>query len=165
MATSTAQYLKTFFDATKAIGEPVISSDFTLEIAGFESNYLLAKQCPWPVVSTAGEIEVSMPLGGSRWVKQQAKTNQQGAVTLIETVAGTIDNMLVDIIANGGSFNAKIYEGTPEKFLRAKRITDCFIQVDNPDRDWENRSQILLFTGTMFFNYFGEIIPGNSNTY
>lgn len=165
MTISNAAYLKTFFDTTKALGAKVISSDFTLEIEGFEANYLLAKQCPWPEVSSAGEIEVSMPLGSAMWEAQQIKVNHQGAVSLMETVAGSIDNMLVGIIANGGKFNAKIYEGTPQKFLRAKRIVDCFIQMDDPDRDWENRSQILLFTGTMFFHYFGEVIAGNTGDY
>ena len=92
------------------------------------------------------------------WQPQQAKIAQQGQVALEETVAGSIDNMLVNLISRGGLFNAKIYEGTPQRFLRAKPIVDCFLQIDNPDRDWENRSQILIFTGTMFFHYFGEVI-------
>lgn len=165
MTISTSSYLKTFYDTTKALGAKAISSDFTLEIEGFEANYLLAKQCPWPELSSAGEIEVPTPLGSAMWEAQQIKTNQQGAVTLMETVAGNIDRMLIDLIAGGGKFNAKIYEGTPEKFLRAKLIKDCFLQIDNPDRDWENRSQILLFSGTMFYHYFGETLPGNSDNY
>ena len=90
----------------------------------------------------------------------------------METVAGNIDQMLVELItrggtypSGGGTFNAKIYEGTPQKFLRAKRIIDAFIQMDIPDRDWENRSQPLLFSGTIFYHYFGELIPGNSGDY
>lgn len=165
MTVSNAAYLKGFYDVSKALGAKVISSDFTMEIEGFEQNYLLCKQAPWPQVSVGGEIEVPMPLGSAMWQPQQAKTAQQGQVALEETVAGSIDNMLVNIISRGGMFNAKIYEGTPQRFLRAKRIIDCFLQIDNPDRDWENRSQILIFTGTMFFHYFGEVISGNSGDY
>lgn len=165
MTISNAAYLKSFYDTAKASGAKTISSDFALEIEGFEENWILTKQCPWPELSTAGEIEVPMPLGSAGWEMQQAKVNQQGAVSFMETTAGSIDQMLVNLIASGGKFNAKIYEGTPEKYLRAKRIEDCFIQVDNPDRDWENRSQILIFSGTMFFHYFGESIAGNSNDY
>jgi len=165
MALSNASYLKQFHDTAKASGSKIISSDFSLEIEGFESNWILTKQCPWPELSTAGEIEVPGALGSASWEMQQAKVNQQGAISFMETTAGSIDQMLVGLIASGGKFNAKIYEGTPTKFLRAKRIEDCFIQVDNPDRDWENRSQILIFSGTMFFHYFGESIPGNSNDY
>lgn len=165
MTISQAAYLKSFHDTAKASGSKTISSDFALEIEGFEQNWILTKQCPWPELSTAGEIEVPMPLGAAAWEMQQAKVNQQGAISFMETTAGSIDQMLVNLIASGGKFNAKIYEGTPEKYLRAKRIEDCFIQMDNPDRDWENRSQILIFSGTMFFHYFGEIIAGNSNDY
>lgn len=165
MTVSNSAYLKGFYDVTKSLGAKVISSDFTFEIDGFEQNYLLCKQAPWPEVSVAGEIEVAGPLGSPMWQPQQVKTNQQGQVSLMETVAGSVDNMLVNLITRGGMFNARIYEGTPQKFLRAKRIVDCFVQIDNPDRDWENRSQILMFTGTLFFHYFGEVIPGNSGNY
>lgn len=164
MATSAATYLKGFYDRIVGKGRKAISSDFTVEIEGFEDMYLLTKQCPWPVISSTGEIEVPMPLGSAMWEKQQIKVNQQGPIAFFETVAGSVDQMLVSLIANGGMFNAKIYHGVPGKYIQAKRITDCFIQIDNPDTDWENRSQVLMFSGTMFFHYFGETIPGNSVT-
>ena len=107
----------------------------------------------------------SLAKGENLIALQQIKVAQQGQISLYETVAGSIDNMLVDLITRGGTFNAKIYEGTPQKFLRAKRIVDCFIQMDNPDRDWENRSQVLTFSGTLFFHYFGEVLAGNSGDY
>lgn len=165
MTVSTAAYLKGHYDAARAIGAKAISSDFAFEIEGFEQNWLLCKQAPWPEISPAGEIEVPMPLGSTAWQPQQVKIAQQGQITLIETAVGSIDNMLIDLITKGGTFNAKVYEGTPQKYLRSKRIVDCFMQVDNPDRDWENRSQVLTFSGTLFFHYFGEITPGNSGDY
>lgn len=165
MTVSTASLLKGHYDTTRALGAKVISSDFAFEIEGFEANWLLAKQCPWPEISPTGEIEVPMPLGANMWQPQQIKIAQQGQISMQETVAGSIDNMLIDIIARGGLFNAKVYEGTPQKYLRAKRIVDCFMQMDNPDRDWENRSQVLVFSGTLFFHYFGETLPGNSGDY
>ena len=63
MTVSNAAYLKGFYDTTKALGAKVISSDFTFEIEGFEQNYLLCKQAPWPEMSPAGEIEATTPLG------------------------------------------------------------------------------------------------------
>ncbi|WP_292992623.1 hypothetical protein [Nitrosomonas sp.] len=165
MTVSNTAYLHGFYNVSKALGAKVISSDFTMEIEGFEQNYLLCKQAPWAQVSPAGEIEVPGPIGSASWQPQQIRVNHQGQIALEETVAGSIDNMLINIITRGGRFNAKMYEGTPQKFLRAKRYEDCFIQMDDADRDWENRSQILMFTGTMFFHYFGEVIPGNSGDY
>ncbi|NYT68801.1 hypothetical protein [Pusillimonas noertemannii] len=165
MTVSNANYLKQFHDAGQALGAKVINSDFTLEIEGFEQNYLLCKQAPWPELSPSGEIEVPTPLGAAAWEAQQLRVNHQGQVAFMETVAGSIDQMLVDIIAGGGKFNAKVYEGTPQKYLNMKRIVDCFMVMDNPDRDWENRSQVLLFNGTMFYHYFGEKEAGNSSDY
>lgn len=172
MTVSTAAYMKELYDATTNLGTKVISSDFTLEIAGFEDTYLLAKQCPWPELSPTGEIEVPLPLGATAWEPQQLKFAQQGQVSFYETVAGNIDQMMVDLILSGGSyrglkdtFDAWIYEGTPSKYLRRKRIVNCFIQMDPVDRDWENRSQPLIFAGTMFYHYFGESEAGNSEDY
>ncbi|MCK9394236.1 MAG: hypothetical protein M0Q44_01430 [Methylobacter sp.] len=165
MTLSIPAQLKGFHQTAKAIGAKAVSSDFALEIEGHEDSWMLIKQGPWAMLSTGGEIEVPMPLGAGMWQQQQAKVHQQSPVSLMETTVGSVDQLLVNLIASGGYFNAKIYEGTPQKYLRAKPIIDCFIQVDNPDRDWENRSQLLLVSGTIFFHYYGETIPGNSNDY
>lgn len=165
MTVSAVQYLKELNNATVNMGAKVVNSDFTFEIAGFEQSYLLCKQAPWPVLSSGGEIEVFTPLGGQKWQPQQLKTAQQGPITMSETVAGSVDKLFLDILARGGTFDATVYEGTPSKYLRAKRLRSCFLVLDNPDRDWENRAQILQFTGTLFFDYFAEIIVGNSIDY
>jgi hypothetical protein len=165
MAVSKASYLKGLFSKAQALGKKVISSDFCLEIEGFEGTYLLCKQAPWPQISSAGEIELSGPLGMTMYQPQQVKVAQQGQVSFSEVTAGSIDQMLVDLIAQGGTFNCKVYEGVPTKYLRYKPLIECFLQMDNPDRDWENRSQPLLFSGTMFFHYFGEVVEGNSKDY
>ncbi len=165
MTLSVGAQLRAFFNTGMALGAKAVSSDFALAIDGFEQYWMLCKQAPWPELSTAGELAIPGPLGSETWDAQQLKINGQGAISFMETTAGSIDQMLVQLITTGGKFNAKIYEGTPEKFIRAKRITDCFIQMDSADRDWENRSQILMFSGTLFYHYFGEVIPGNTADY
>ena len=165
MTVSTGSYLKGFGDATRAMGRKAMNSDFTIEIEGHEGIYLLTKQCPSPVLTSGGEIEIPTPLGGTVWEAQQIKTAQQGSVSFLETVSGDIDQMLVSLLKDGGYFNARIYEGTPKKYIRYKVIEDCFLQLDPTDRDWENRSQPLTFTGTMFYHYYGEVVEGNSGDY
>lgn len=165
MTVSTAQILKGHYDATRAAGDKAINSDFAFEIEGFEQHWLLTKQAPWPELSVQGEIEVPSPLGGKLWQPQQANTAMQGPISMFETQAGSLDRLLIDLITKGGYFNAKVYEGTPQKYLRVKRIVDCFVQMDTPDRDWENRSQVLTFSGTLFYHYFGETQSGNSTDY
>lgn len=162
MTVSNAAYLKSFHDVTVGLGHKIINSDFTFEIEGFERYYMLAKQCPWPILTPTEGIEVPTVLGAALWEKGQVKFNQQGAVAFQETQLGHIDKLLIDLIAKGGEFNAKIYEGTPQKFLIAKKIIKCTIQADPIDRDWENRTQPMMITGTMFYHYYGETVPGNS---
>lgn len=149
-------YLKGLYSSTAALGDKVISSDAYFEIEGHEELGLLIKQFPWPELSPGGEIEVPMPLGTARWQTQQLKINQQGQLTFMETQAGHVQKLMEDIIFNnGGRFNATVYEGMPDDHTRKASIRDCFIQLDNPDRDWENRSQIMQISGTLFFHYFG----------
>jgi hypothetical protein len=152
---NTGAYLKSLYNATVALGDKAVSSDATFEIEGYEHLSLLIKQFPWPELSPAGEIEVPMPMGAARWQPQQLKINQQGQITLMETQAGHIQAFLEDNISNGARFHAKVYEGTPDNYTRVCHIRDCFIQLDNPDRDFENRAQIMLVSGTLFFHYFG----------
>ncbi|MDB5768023.1 MAG: hypothetical protein JWQ61_2837 [Collimonas fungivorans] len=161
MTVSNPAYLQSLYNTARAMGDKAISSDAAFEIEGFEQMWLLTKQFPWPELSSAGEIEIPMPLGAAKWEAQQVKINQQGQITLMETKAGHVSKMMLNLIRTGGKFNAKVYEGTPSQFSVAKPIYDCFIQLDNPDRDWENRSQVLNISGTLFFHYFNEEIPGN----
>lgn len=156
MTVSTGAYLKGMFNTTAALGDKAISSDAYFEIEGYEDISLLIKQFPFPELSSAGEIEVPMPLGAARWQPQQIKINQQGQVTFMETQKGHIAKFLEEInVKNGGRFNAKVYEGDNFNYTRMARIVDCFLVMDNPDRDWENRSQILNLSGTLFFHYLG----------
>jgi len=161
MTTSTGAYLASTYKAVKAMGDKSVSSDAMFVIRGFEHLRLLCKQFPWPTLSSGGEIAIATPMGGEAWQSQQLKTNQQGQVTFYETVRGDIEKFIEDVNASGGKFDADVYEGTLEKHHRGVSIVDCFLQLDNPDRDWENRSAATTVSGTLFFHYFGEKIDGN----
>jgi hypothetical protein len=156
MTVSTGSQLKALFNANQAMGEKAVSSDAYFEIQGHEGIGLLIKQFPWPVLTSGGEIESSGPMGSVIWQQQQLKTAQQGQVGFVETQKGHIAEFLERIVAGGGYFEATVYEGTPDNFARKAPIHKCFLQLDNPDRDWENRAQLVLITGTLFFHYFGE---------
>lgn len=161
MSVSSAEYLKGLYNSARALGNKSISSDAYLEIEGHEGIGLLTRQFPFPTLSTAGEIEIPSAMGATMWEPQQLKVAQQGQMAFTETIKGHIALFLEAMTKNGGIFQAKVYEGTPDKFHRAYELRDCFFQADNPDRDWENRSQVTTISGTMFFHFFGEKIPGN----
>jgi hypothetical protein len=161
MSVSSAEYLKGFYNTARAMGDKSISSDAYFEIEGYEHLGLLAKQFPFPTLGPAGEIEIAMPMGAAMWQAQQIKVNQQGQLSFNETVKGHVTEFMEKIVASGGYFQATVYEGTPDRFHRAYKLRDCFFQPDNPDRDVESRSQVTMISGTLFFHYFSEKIPGN----
>lgn len=156
MTVSTTKTLQELYRGTAALTAKVISSDAFMVIEGHEDIALLIKQFPWPELSPGGEIEVPMPLGVTRWQAQQVKIAQQGQLSFMETEAGHIQKFLEDVVAGGGTFNARMYEGSLTEPKRTAKVVDCFFQSDNPDRDWENRAQIMLVSGTLFFHYLGE---------
>lgn len=156
MTISSNAYLRQAYSSTVALGDKAVSSDATFEIEGFEGMMLLIKAFPWPTLSPGGEIEVPMPLGQAMYMPQQIQTHKSGQVTLMETVDGKINDMLVKLLTQKAKFNATVYEGTPDNHTRACPIYDAFLVIDTPDRDWENRSQQLNLTGSLYFHYFGD---------
>jgi len=162
---STGTFLKGFHETAKSYGAKKKNSDFSLVIAGSEGLFLLCKQFPWPVLAPSESIEVPSILGSAVWEHAQVKTNHQGQIMFMETVAGHVDALLQKIAQQGGNFHAKVYEGTPDNYLCYKPIYGCSMNIENPDRDWENRTQILLYSGTIFFHYYGETVQGPSTDY
>lgn len=162
MTVSAVQVLNGFYNATKAQGTKSISSDATLEIEGQGDLMLLTKQFPWPVLGPSGEIEMATPMGGKAWMPAQLNNAQQGPITFTETVAGRVMRFMEDIVSQGGIFQATVYEGTPDSYSRAYKLVDCFFVPDAVDRDWENRTQLTLINGTLFFHFFGKKLPGNN---
>lgn len=162
MTVSSNLVLQGFYNAKQATGAPSINSDATLEIEGHEDLFLNTKQFPWPTVGSAGEIEAPGPLGMNSFEPQQLRIAQQGPITFSETVNGRVMRFMQEVVASGGKFNATAYEGTPDRFVRGYKLVGAFFVPDQPDRDWENRAQIMLFSGTLFYHFFGQTIPGNT---
>ncbi len=162
MTVNTGAYLQQQYNTIKALGDKVVSSDAMIVFEGFENIRLLCKQFPWPVLTSNGEIEIANPLGMISYQPQQIKIAQQGSIELYETQEGHIQAFLEQVIAGGGRFNASVYEGTVDKYKRMLPIYDCFMENENAQRDWENRSQIMTIGGNLYFHYFGEAEPGNS---
>lgn len=161
MTVSTAQTLNSIYNATKAVGNPRVVSDATLDIDNFPGMYLTIKAFPWAVLSPGEPIEVPMPLGVMRALPGQTQVRKQGSIQLIETVTGASSAMLRTMIRNRGIFNAWLYEGTPERFVEAHRIIDAFIVAEPPDRSWEDNTVALTISGTIHFHYFGQITQGD----
>lgn len=162
MALDNIDFLKGIYNTAKLLGDKSISSDATMEIEGYEGLLVLTKQFPWPTIGAAGEIDIAGPLGMSMFQPQQLKTAHQGPVTFEETTKGSIHAFMESVVARKGArFNATVYEGTPARFSRGYKLIDAFFVPDTPDRDMENRSQVTLISGTLFYHFFNETLPGN----
>lgn len=161
MAINSPNYHRDNFRLTQALGAKLNAGDATFAPEGFESLYLLVKQFPHPTIAGGQEIDVPTAGGGSMWEQQPTITKFQGQITFLETEAGSCKQFARDVLGAGGYFNARIYEGTPDRHIRSYLVEKCFFTIDPSDRDWENRAQVLMLNGTLFFHYFGEERPGN----
>ena len=163
MALSQNTFAKSVFNTSVGVGDKIITSDSTLVIDGYESAELIIKNFPHPVLSVGEAIEVPAPMGLKTWQKSQSVIQQQGGLTMSETVKGHCFKLLADLLNNGGEFNAKIYEGTKDHYIRYLPIYKCSIQLDPAERDWESNTQVLDLSGNLFYHYFGEVVNGDAN--
>lgn len=156
MTVSNEAYLAQMLSTAMALGDKTISSDAHFVIDGYEDLAVLIKQFPWPTLTPEGEIETPAPMGIKIGQPQQINIFQRSPISLMETRAGHIESMVREINENGGYFNARVYEGTLENPLRTARLVRCFWQIEPVDRDVENRAQIVLWSGTLFYHFTGE---------
>ncbi len=161
MAVSTGSYMKGFQETTRTLGHKATADEFTMEIKGFEHTYLLVKTQFWPELSVGETIEIPTVLGSKMVQPAQVNFTFQKSIALQETNAGVISKMLVELLCNGGTFDAKVYHGTPQNFVEAREIIECHLVLEMPETDFENRTQPLLFTGQIAGHYYGETITGN----
>lgn len=164
MAVSVGTYLKKFHESTWSQGDKVVNSDFTLVIDGYEESYLRCKQFPVPQISTGEPVEIVTPLGTKYYQAGQVEFARQGSISLYETVLDLSNNLMIDIIKDGGEFNAWVYHGTVENFIWKRRIIKCNLNVESPDADWENRTQPLVLTGQISYHYYDEKEMGGVTT-
>lgn len=161
MTVTAPEYLKGVYGISRALGDKLMSSDFTFQVVGNEDLGLLFKGFSLPFVSTGEAVEVPLPLGAAGWQSSQVQINQQSPIVVMETVLGHYEKFLKALISSrNGKFNAKIYSGTPDRYYRVWTIQDCSIKADPADIDMEARQQLLVVPGTLSYMYFGESQPG-----
>ena len=163
MAVNTGSYMKALHESTRALGNPSISSDYMLEIKGFENTALLITNQFWPELSVGESIEIPTLLGTKMLRPAQTRFDFQKAISMKEVEPGVISKMLIDILCQGATFDAKVYHGNPQHFIEAREIIECHLVIEMPETAFENRTQPLLFTGQIAGHYYGETITGNVN--
>lgn len=148
--------------AHAALGPSRSAGNFTLVIDGLEASSLLITQFPVPIVSTTGEpAEVPVPGGGHGWEVTSPDTRFQGAIAGTEKASNALENLMKLILARGGKVDAKLLDGTLDAHRGGKIIRGLMIKLDPADSSTESRNQLLNFTGTAYFSYYGETITPN----
>lgn len=168
MAVTRASVIKGFHDASRLSGDKRIAADYSLQIDGYEDQWLLCKSQFWPELTPGEGIEVPTPLGAAMWQPSQCKFHQQANVTFQETTDGTISKMFKDMLickdqTSTARFNAWVYYGTPESYIQRARIEHAFITAEPIETDWENRTQLITIPTTVFFHYYGQTEDGSGN--
>ena len=161
MAVNTADYHQQNFRLVQALGDKINAGEASFAPIGYDGMYLLIKAFPHPSVSGGEPIQAFMPGGGSYYEQAPIDTSFSESITAYETKAGTLKQFLRDVLANGGFFDARIYEGSPDRHTRSYLLRRCFIKLAPSERDWENKASLLQISGTLTGSYFGEEAPGN----
>jgi hypothetical protein len=156
---SSLAYLQSQFAVSKALGDRSLQSDALMVIDGFEFLTMLLKDFVWPVVSTAGEVEIWLPNGQRALQQQQIETAFTGNVVIMETSSGIAEEALAQLA--GQNFDATVYEGNALSYTRGAFIRQCFFKVEPAERSFEGRSQVTQYNCEMSYHYFGERLPGN----
>lgn len=165
MALNGFDLLKGHHNLRHTMGLDATNSDATLAIDGFENMFIKCKAFPDPNSGIAHNVEVALPLGNKYDKAGQRVTAFNGSATFIETEDRAVQSMLDQIIANGGYFDAWLYQGSPEYYVNRKRLVKCFfVQTAPTQRDFSSNTEILLIEGDLYGNYFGEIEEGNAST-
>lgn len=148
------------FALQAALGAKRNAGTFTLVPDGMEAMYLAFKQFPVPFLSPSGEAaEVAVPGGGAMYVPTPPDTRFTGGITMMETSSDVVRNFVKWVIAQGGTFDGTIYDGTIDAHRGGWKIKSSFFKLDNFDADAENRTQLVTPSGTIWFSHFGESVP------
>lgn len=151
------------YQKTKALGEIALNSEYTMVIDGKDEYTYLVKQFPVPQVTPEDVIEVPL-IGGFKTATQQTpRFDFRGSIAFKENMDGAvralIESLQADVeIGVRPTFNATLYLGTPDNFKQKWRIIDAVLFGFDPlDTDTENRSQITVLQGQIFYMYFPDV--------
>ena len=149
--------------AIQQLGSPILACQGMLVPRGMEDYRFLIKSCPRPIVSNEDPTEVQYPGGFTGIVAGPPKTHYTGTLQLLVTEAGH-DQLFADyIVANKGMIDCDYYDGHVQSFTRAYELENCAIRFEMAEFDTESRSQAMVISCPIDFNFFGNFasIGGN----
>lgn len=116
---------------------------------------LLISNFPRPIVTNNDPAEFNLAGGAQTHVAGAPKTRYQGSFQMIETDTGQGAAFAELLVACGGTTNCIVYDGRPDRFLRANELRNCAITIESPEGDAEGVSTIMRLSGQMTYNFYG----------
>jgi len=154
--------------AVQQMGAHLLGSQGMLVPRGLEDLRFYIKTCPRPIVTNGDPAEVHYAGGYSSHVPGIPQTRFSGGFSMYETEAGHAQMLAEYIVASGGLIDCDYYDGRSDKFTRVYELLNCAMRFEPTDFDTENRSQAMIVSGTMDYNYFGSFanigVNGTVNT-
>lgn len=81
---------------------------------------------------------------------------------MIETEAGHAQMLAEGIALKGGITDAWYYDGRIDNFSRVYRLHDVALTFEPTEFDSESKSQVMIISGQMMYNYFGTFVDAKS---
>lgn len=143
------------YQTAKAMGAAMLASNAMLVPEARPDLALLIKSFPKFITTLNDPAEVNYAGGLQATVPSVPKTSFEGSLSVIETDTGK-GLEFAEWITLVGSADFLLYDGRSDRAMRVHRYLDCKVTLDVGEIDSENRSQILMYNGTIKGAYFGK---------
>lgn len=143
------------YQTARAMGAAMLASNAMLVPEARPDFALLIKSFPKFLPTLNDPAEVNYGGGLQSTVASVPKTSFEGSLTFIETDTGK-GLEFAEWIAIVGDTDFIFYDGRVDRYIRAHRYHGCKVTFDVGEIDSENRSQILMYNGTIKGHYFGQ---------
>lgn len=143
------------WQTAKSMGSAMLASNAILVPKARPDLAMLIKSFPKFLATLNDPAEVNYAGGLQATVASIPKTSFEGSLTLIETDTGK-GMELAEWMGTVGSTDFYLYDGRQDRYMRVHEYFDCKITLDVGEIDSENRSQILMYNGTIKGMYFGQ---------
>jgi len=142
------------FQTAQALGSVMLASTGALVPIGYEHMALLFKSFSKPVSTLLDPAEYFLAGGLQMSAPTIPKTLFEGSAAVIETDTGQA-TAFAEAMQLAGEMDFILYDGRPDRAMRAHQLHKCKMTFDIAEVDSENRSQPMIFQIQMKFNYFG----------
>ncbi|MDM1021586.1 hypothetical protein QSV37_14920 [Acinetobacter sp. VNK23] len=149
--------------AIQQLGSPILACQGMFVPRGLEDYRFLIKSCPRPIITNDDPVQVQYPGGHTGIVAGPPKDWYTGTLQLLETEAGHGQLFADYVVANGGMIDCDYYDGHVASFTRAYELENCAIRFEMAEFDTESRSQVMIISCPIDFNFYGNFasIGGN----